>query len=497
MPPESRGVIRLSLIESLMPMPMKPSYIALAVAMALAACGNPDASRAQDGAFTEEGSFEQPSRTTPGDAGAVKTSFAPVVRAAAPAVVNIAARSLRQQRDPFWEFFGGGQPRSRVAESVGSGVIVRSDGVVVTNNHVIDGAQQITVILADRREFPARLVLADPRSDLAVLQIDAGGEALPAIAIDDQEQHMVGDLVLAIGNPFGVGQTVTNGIISALNRTETGISDSGSFIQTDAAINPGNSGGALVDMDGDLIGINTAIFSRSGSSSGVGFAIPATMVRRVVESAVGGAESVVRPWLGVRGDTVTAEIARSLGMTRPQGVLVSEIYDGGPGDRAGLQQGDVIIRIGGAEVNDRGGLNFNVGTRRPGDRVELGVLRNGRSLTLNATVQPPPETPAADETTFSAPPLQGATVVNLSPALADRLGIDPFAGRGVLVTGVSARGYAAAAGLRRGDLIREINGQGVNTVNELDRALRSGANWQVTIERGGRRLSARLSAPRQ
>ena len=252
---------------------MKTRPIVLVAALALSACGNPTSTKAQ------EGEFAQPTRTAPSDAAGMKSSFAPVVRSAAPAVVNISARSVqRVQVDPFFQFFGGGIPQARVAESVGSGVIVRSDGIVVTNNHVIDGAQQIKVVLNDRREFPATVILADERSDIAVLRLENVSDRLPVLAIDDQEEQQVGDLVLAIGNPFGVGQTVTNGIISALNRTETGISDSGSFIQTDAAINPGNSGGALVDMDGDLIGINTAIFSRSGSSAGVGFAVPAAMV---------------------------------------------------------------------------------------------------------------------------------------------------------------------------------------------------------------------------
>ena len=250
---------------------MKTRPIVLVAALALSACGNPTSTKAQ------EGEFAQPTRTAPSDAAGMKSSFAPVVRSAAPAVVNISARSVqRVQVDPFFQFFGGGIPQARVAESVGSGVIVRSDGIVVTNNHVIDGAQQIKVVLNDRREFPATVILADERSDIAVLRLENVSDRLPVLAIDDQEEQQVGDLVLAIGNPFGVGQTVTNGIISALNRTETGISDSGSFIQTDAAINPGNSGGALVDMDGDLIGINTAIFSRSASRSAASRASPRT-----------------------------------------------------------------------------------------------------------------------------------------------------------------------------------------------------------------------------
>ncbi|RZJ39892.1 MAG: trypsin-like serine protease, partial [Brevundimonas sp.] len=298
---------------------MKTGSLAIALALTLAACGQPDSSKAQDGVFAEN-------RVVPGDAMAMKSSFAPVVRAAAPAVVNIAARGVQQVRDPFF-----GMPGQRETGSVGSGVIVRANGVVVTNYHVINGMSSIRVILNDRREYEARVVLSDERSDLAVLQLEGVTERLPVLNIDAREEQQIGDLVLAIGNPFGVGQTVTNGIISALNRTETNISDSGSFIQTDAAINPGNSGGALVDMDGDLIGINSAIFSRSGTSSGVGFAIPAAQVKRVVDTAVGGASAVVRPWLGVKGETVSADIARSLGLERPQGVIVTNVWANGPG----------------------------------------------------------------------------------------------------------------------------------------------------------------------
>ncbi|HRL23215.1 MAG TPA: trypsin-like peptidase domain-containing protein, partial [Brevundimonas diminuta] len=358
---------------------MKTSRLAIAAALILSACGQPQPSKAQEGVFAE-----QP-RVAPRDAGSLKTSFAPVVREAAPAVVNISARGVQRVRDPFFELFGGG-PQSRVTGSIGSGVIVRPDGIVVTNNHVIQNMQEIRVTLNDRREYPAKVLLADERSDIAVLQLENLDGDLPVLRIDDQEQQQVGDLVLAIGNPFGVGQTVTNGIISALNRTETGISDSGSFIQTDAPINPGNSGGALVDMDGDLIGINTAIFSRTGSSTGVGFAVPATMVKRVVDSAIGGAKSVERAWLGVKGDTVSSDMARSLGLDRPQGLMVTDVYAGGPGARAGIEQGDVITAIDGAEVNDQGGLNFRVGTRSPNDTVAVTVLRDGRTRTLNARV---------------------------------------------------------------------------------------------------------------
>jgi Do/DeqQ family serine protease len=455
-------------------MKMKSRSLAIALALTLAACGQPNDTRAQDGVFSEN-------RVVPGDALAMKASFAPVVRTAAPAVVNISARGVQQVRDPFW-----GIPGQRQTGSVGSGVIVRPNGVVVTNNHVIQGMQQIRVTLNDRREFNARVVLADERSDIAVLQLEGVNERLPVLNIDDAEEQQIGDLVLAIGNPFGVGQTVTNGIISALNRTETGISDSGSFIQTDAAINPGNSGGALVDMDGDLIGINTAIFSRSGSSSGVGFAVPASMVKRVVDSAVGGATAVVRPWLGVKGDTVSAEIARSLDIDRPQGLVVTEVWPNGPGARAGLREGDIITAIDGAEINDQGGLNFRVGTRAPNETVEIAVLRDGRGQTLTARVQPLPGDVSTDNATLlQSGVLSGAQVLALNPALADSLGGDPFA-TGVIVGRVQRGSYANRVGVQGGDIILTVNGRAVTSVQQLADV---GRGSELTINRRGQRIS--------
>ncbi|HZV83810.1 MAG TPA: Do family serine endopeptidase, partial [Brevundimonas sp.] len=435
-------------------------------------------SRAQDGVFADN-------RVVPGDAAAMKSSFSPVVREAAPAVVNISALGVQQVQDPFWSMFGQARPRAQQVGSVGSGVIVRPDGVVVTNNHVIQGMQRIRVTLNDRREFDARVVLSDERSDIAVLQLEGVTERLPTLNIDAREEQQVGDLVLAIGNPFGVGQTVTNGIISALNRTETGISDSGSFIQTDAAINPGNSGGALVDMDGDLIGINTAIFSRSGSSSGVGFAVPATMVKRVVDSAVGGATAVVRPWLGVKGEAVSADIARSLGLDRPQGVVVSQVYPGGPGDRAGIREGDIITAVDGAEVNDQGGLNYRVGTREPNETVQVTVLRDGRTQQIDSRVQRLPGDPDVDRATvIQSGGLSGAQVLTLNPALADSLGGDPFA-TGVIVGGVASNSYARrGVGVQAGDVIVAVNDRAVTSLQQLADLPRGS---QLLVERRGQR----------
>jgi Do/DeqQ family serine protease len=431
-------------------------------------------------------------RAVPESAIGMKQSFAPIVRKAAPAVVNISSkRIVRQQTDPFWAMFG--QPQARVQGSLGSGVIVRPDGVIITNNHVIEGGTEITVALNDRREFPARVLLADARTDLAVLKIDVPGERLPVLPIDDSTDAQVGDLVLAIGDPFGVGQTVTNGIISALNRSDPS-SDAGSaYIQTDAAINPGNSGGALVDMDGELIGVNSFILSRSGSSSGVGFAVPAPVVRRIVETAVGGGRVVVRPWLGARLQSVTPDMARSLGLRTPSGAVVADVWSGGAADRAGLRQGDVITAIDGKPAVDAGAVNYAIGAHRPGETVRIGVHRGAGEQQLSLRAEPPPATPAKEERLIAgANPFDGATVVNLSPAVADELGLDPFSGSGVMVTGIT-RGIAANAGLRRGDIVREVNGRAIRTVRDLAGAVGARASvWQVTIERNGRLQTATI-----
>jgi S1-C subfamily serine protease len=298
----------------------------------------------------------------------------------------------------------------------------------------------------------------------------------------------VGDLVLAIGDPFGVGQTVTNGIVSAINRIADPSGEAGSaYIQTDAAINPGNSGGALVDMDGDLIGVNSFILSRSGSSSGVGFAIPAAVVRRVVDTAAGGGQRVVRPWLGARTQSVTSEMARSLGLSTPQGALVADLWPGGAAQRAGLRQGDVVLEAGGQRVVDAGTLNYIIETRRPGETLPLTVRRaGGQDETLSLRAEAAPATPARDERTLSGRnPFDSATVVNLSPAVASELGLDPFGGPGVLITSIGG-GLARNAGIRPGDIVREVNGQKIAAVRDLAAALSAPSGvWRITLERNG------------
>jgi Do/DeqQ family serine protease len=437
----------------------------------------------------------------------ITLSFAPVVRRAAPAVVNIYAKRTVQQRslsplfdDPFFkQFFGGafgnfGQQRERVQNSLGSGVIVDSSGLVVTNHHVIEGASEITVALADRREFPAELVVSDKHSDLSVLRIDAAGESLPTLELKDSDEAEVGDLVLAIGNPFGVGQTVTSGIISALARTQRGISDYNFFIQTDAAVNPGNSGGALVTLDGRLVGINTAIYSRSGGSIGIGFAIPSEMVRTVVASARNGGR-LVRPWPGLTGQTLGADLAEGFGLSRPGGVVVNQVYAGGPADEAGLRQGDVIVEVDGDHVNDVESLQFRVATGRLGESLPLRAIRAGHEVDLTLPLEEAPETPPRDLRTLEGRhPLNGATVGNLSPALAEELDIDD-AWDGVILVKVPRGSIARRYRFRRGDVLLEVNGEKVTRAADVDALLsQSTDDWNVVFRRKGEVHRVELTA---
>jgi serine protease Do len=440
----------------------------------------------------------------PGNRADVELSFAPLVRRAAPAVVNIyAKRRIRAEPvsplfdDPFFRrFFGDnftfGFPRERVQNSLGSGVMVGSDGLVVTNHHVIEKADEITVVLSDRREFDARLVLDDERTDLAVLRFDARTERLPYLELRDSDDLEVGDLVLAIGNPFGVGQTVTSGIVSALARTAKGISDLGFFIQTDAAINPGNSGGALVTMDGRLVGVNTAIYSRGGGSIGIGFAVPANMVATVVESARKGGK-VLRPWLGASTQDITPDLAASLGLARPTGVIVREVYPDGPAERAGIKVGDVITAVGGREVDDRAGLAFRIATGRPGGEMTVSTVRGGTERTIRLPLETAPEKPPRDIRRIEGRnPLTGASVANLSPALAEELSLDTVT-RGVIILEVLPRSPSQRIGLRSGDIVLAVNGTTINSTDQLARQVaRTADRWRLAIRRDDRTLTLNI-----
>jgi Do/DeqQ family serine protease len=431
----------------------------------------------------------------------VQLTFAPVVKRVAPAVVNVYSRAVVQTQvnplfaDPLFQRFFGASPelRQRVQQSLGSGVIVRSDGVIVTNNHVVQNGQNITVALSDRREFKAKVILADSRTDLAVIKIDTKGERLPTIDFGDSDRLNVGDIVLAIGDPFGVGQTVTMGIVSALARTQVGASDYQFFIQTDAAINPGNSGGALVTADGKLAGINTAIYSRTGEYAGIGFATPANLVRRVVEGALGG--GVKLPWFGADGQPVTAQIAQAMDLPRPGGVLIKSVYSGSPAAQAGLKPGDVVLQIDGVDVDDMQGLNYRIATRRSGDVVHVRVASGGRkSRDISFAVGLPPENPPRQLTSISGRnPLTGARVENLSPAVASDLQLD-FSARGVVVVSTSDNTPSGSYGFQAGDIIRSINGAEIRSVAELQRALETAnGHWDMVIERGNRRLNLSVS----
>lgn len=447
-----------------------------------------------------------PEKAVPQAKGQVQLSFAPVVKRAAPSVVNVYASHVetrgqsRSAMDEFMRrFFGengngrgrGGPPGERAQKSLGSGVIVDESGLVITNNHVIENMNEVRIALADRREFEASIVLRDPRTDLAVVKIKNPAGGLIPMAFGDSEALEVGDFVMAIGNPFGVGQTVTQGIVSALARTQVGSSDYQFFIQTDAAINPGNSGGALVDLQGKLVGINTAIYSQSGGSHGIGFAIPASMVRAVVETAKGGATAVRRPWLGARVQNVTPDIAESMGLDHPTGVLVASLQPKSPAEEAGLKRGDLILTVDGKPVDDPEAFGYRFALKGLAGQTKFGILRGTGRSTVAVKLGPAPETRPRDTLKVrTRSPFLGATLVNTSPAVAEELQAD-FPAEGVAVSGVDEGSIAARAGLQKGDMIVAINGLPIATTKDLERVTRNSLNmWEVSINRGGEVLTS-------
>ena len=434
---------------------------------------------------------------------AAQFSFAPIVKKAAPAVVNVYVRARVSTfvspfaDDPlFRRFFGDrfGMPQERIQNSLGSGVIVAPEGVVVTNTHVvkIGGAAEIRIALADRREFDAKVVQLDDKSDIAVLRIEGGEGRFPYLEFENSDAVEVGDMVLAIGNPFGVGQTVTSGIISALGRTEVGNSDAQVFIQTDAAINPGNSGGALVDMAARVVGINTAIFSRSGGSHGVGFAVPSNMVRLVVDSAIAG-HKLERPWLGAKLDTMTREMAEAMGIARVAGAIVTRVYDIGSAAQAGLQAGDVIVAVDGYEVADARAILYRLTTRGVGNRCRLDIVRKGRQLALEVALRAAPQAGKDDVRNLSgAHPFDGARVSNILPAVADELGLEDQ--EGVVILQVRPDSKAARIGFQAGDIIQQVGRKKIDTVGELEAVLREHQQvWLVQLKRGNQSVRLQLA----
>lgn len=442
------------------------------------------------------GEVQAAERTVPPSDMSMKMSFAPIVKRVAPAVVNVyASRTVDVptsplMTDPFFrQFFGDriGGTEKRQQNSLGSGVIVGSDGLIVTNNHVIDKATDIKVALTDRRQFDAEVVLKDSELDLAVLKIKDLKEALPIVEIGDSDSLQVGDLVLAIGDPFGVGQTVTSGIVSALARSEVGVSDYQFFIQTDAAINPGNSGGALIDMDGRLVGINSAIYSSSGGSNGIGFAIPANMVKVALQSAAHGGKRVELPWVGADMTAVTADMAEALGLDRPLGLLVQSVVEGSPAAKAGLVAGDVVTRLDGQEVSELRVMNYKLAAKGIGNFAELTVLRKGKAYQAKLQIAPPQETvPRTEVTIGGTSPFQGLTIANLSPRVAADLGLAYHGEQGVVVTRVDEQGLAAEAGFAPGDVILQVNRIKITTTADLQKAADARPDiWQIIASRDG------------
>jgi serine protease Do len=398
--------------------------------------------------------------------------------------------------DPFFRFFPGPEAGPRRERSLGSGVIVTRDGYVLTNNHVVEGAQEIRVTLDDRREFRARLVGADAKTDLAVLKLP--GSEFEVLPLGDSSRVEVAEVVLAIGNPFGLTQTVTMGIVSAIGRANVGIADYEDFIQTDAAINPGNSGGALVSASGALIGINTAIFTQSGGYMGIGFAVPVNMARQVMDQLVTRGR-LRRGYLGVTVQELTPAVARGLGLTATKGILVADVASDGPAAKAGVQRGDVISAIDGKPVEDVGHFRNLVASAEPGTRARLALLREGREQAVEVTIGevPEPTAVAAPAATPGRPASPGLSVTEVTPELARKLGLPPGV-RGAVVIEVRPGGLAAEAGLRPGDVIQEVNRRPVRSAGEFARAVeqagagdlvvlvnRGGSTAYVVVERGG------------
>ena len=437
--------------------------------------------------------------TVPTSQAQISLSFAPLVRDAAPAVVNIYAKRIVETRvspfasDPFFKnFFGDlGPARPRVQNSLGSGVILSRDGFMVSNYHVVGGASDIRVVLKDRREFSAEVLLGDKASDLAILRLK-DAEDLPFLPLRNSNTVEVGELTLAIGNPFGVGQTVSSGIISGLARSGamTG-NERGYFIQTDAPINPGNSGGALIGMDGALIGVNTAIVTRSGGSNGIGFAIPAALVDQFVTQARAGETRFRRPWAGMGGQTVDADLASSLGLERAGGMAITQVQEGSPFAAVGLGVGDVIVAAGGREVNSPSEMLYYMTVAGIGAEIDVRAIREGRVAEYTVAMMGPPDLPPRDDVTLGERDvLQGMKVANVNPAVLSEYQL-PILPKGVVVleTGL----IAPRVGVQRGDILREIDGRKITVPADVVQALSTARrSVSLVVERGGQLVLLRF-----
>jgi serine protease Do len=428
--------------------------------------------------------------------------FSAVIKPALPAVVNIRTSKIVKPQanqmspmfnDPmFRQFFGDqfgqgqGKPHAEREQSLGSGVIITPDGTIVTNNHVIDGASDIKVSLSDKREFTAKLIGADPKSDIAVLKIE--GKDLPTLPLGDSSQLNVGDLIFAIGDPFGVGETATMGIVSATGRGRLGIEEYENFIQTDAAINPGNSGGAMIDIHGNLVGINTAILSHgSGGNEGVGFAIPISMAKPVMDQILSHGK-VVRGYLGVHIEDFSPELAKSFNFNQSGGVLIGDVSPNTPAANAGLKRGDVIVKLNGQAVSDYTDLRLTISQMAPGTQVKLQIWREGKTQDYSLTLGelPPDKTEKEDSEQPGSGEIQGIEVQDLTSEISQQLNL-PTGTHGVVVTGVDPSSAAAAAGINRGDVIQEINHKAVSSVAQYQQLMAGGGAQPILllVNRGG------------
>ncbi|WP_119839490.1 trypsin-like peptidase domain-containing protein [Pseudooceanicola algae] len=429
----------------------------------------------------------------------ISLSFAPLVKKAAPAVVNIFAKTIVPSRqspfanDPFFsQFFGNlGQARPQVQNSLGSGVILSDDGIVVSNYHVVGEADEISIVLNDRREFNAEVLLADAAADLAILKLEDAHD-LPYLALRDSDDVEVGELVLAIGNPFGVGQTVSSGIVSGLARSGAAAgSERGYFIQTDAPINPGNSGGALIDVKGDLIGVNTSILSRSGGSNGIGFAIPAALIEQFVAQARDGAAVFRHPWAGMTGHGVDTDMAGALGLDHPEGIVIDALHEDSPFAAAGFTPGDVILAVDGNPISSPAEMVFRMSVKGMGGKAQIERLRDGERSTIAVPMTTAPEEPARDpvETTDKGP-IPGMTLVTVNPAVIAEYQL-PLTTTGAMVQEPGQVGQRA--GLRPGDVLLAVNGDETETSRDADKALsRASRSLQLDVLRGGRKVTMRF-----
>lgn len=429
----------------------------------------------------------------------ISLGFAPLVKQAAPAVVNIYAKIVTEtsaspfQGDPFFENFfrAFGPTQPRVQNSLGSGVILSSDGIVVSNYHVVGQATDIRVVLADRQEYSATVLLGDKESDLAILQLE-GAENLPWLDLRDSDHVEVGELVLAIGNPFGVGQTVSSGIVSGLARSGTATGNArGYFLQTDAPINPGNSGGALIDVNGDLIGINTSILTRSGGSNGIGFAIPANLVREFVHQARIGNARFERPWAGATGQPIDGDLASSLGLSRPEGVLLADLHPQSPLRTAGLRVGDVITTVDGQPVNSGQEMLFRMSIAGIGETAKVTAMQDGQEQVFDVELMLAPEDPPRAAVTLDdRTVLPGVALAQVNPAVIAEYGLSLNA-EGVVITDPGPSG--ARAGLRQGDILLAVNQDPVDSPRDVARALRDpGRRLVLDLSRQGRRVALRF-----